>query len=77
MLDLASYRRVLPNPEKTEVSSHLLVVAPDGTLNHVSASECRGDIFVIAEYARGNVTIIEKPHAQVRWVLPPVQTRRY
>jgi hypothetical protein len=77
MLDLATYRRSLTHPEKTEVFSYLLVIAPDGTLNHVSASECRGDIFVIAEYARGNVTMIEKIHGHVRWVLPPVQTRRY
>lgn len=54
-----------------------LLVAHNGTLHHISAAECIGSVFVIAEYARGAVTLIEKKHCEVRWTLPPVEPGRY
>ena len=52
-----------------------LLISHKDQLHHAAAHDCATSVFVVAEYARSEVTLIEKPFKEVRWVLPPVPLR--
>jgi len=77
LLDRATQARDLERqgaPSVPDLPAFLLVAAA-GKLDHAKAGECRPDVFVVAEYARGRVTRIDRLHRDVVWALPPVYLR--